>query len=29
MSYSHYEAVPGNVQKELVEQYQAGQKGEE
>ncbi len=24
MSFSHYEAVPGNVQKELVEQYEAG-----
>jgi len=29
MSFSHYEAVPGNVQKELVEQHEAGQKGED
>ncbi len=29
MSFSHYEAVPGNVQKELVEQHESGQQQEE
>ena len=29
MSFSHYEAVPGNVQKELVEQHDNGGKGED
>ncbi len=29
MSFSHYEAVPGNVQKELVEQFEAGESGED
>jgi len=29
MSFSHYEAVPGNVQRELVEQHEAAQKGDE
>lgn len=29
MSFSHYEAVPGNIQKELVEEYQQSRKSED
>ncbi len=29
MSFSHYEAVPGHVQKELVEQHETGESGDD